>query len=92
MVSNNYENAVRSPFLDVFKEAKVPVLVISNQLDEMVFKQVESYKGYNFVNIELGYEEMARELGSEGIKRDVNDPKVPEGELSAFTLWLKNET
>jgi molecular chaperone HtpG len=36
--ASNYQNAINSPFLDVFKDAGVPVLVLSNQMDEMVFK------------------------------------------------------
>jgi len=46
-----------------FKDSDVPVLIVQNQVDEMVFNQIGSYKGFTFVNVESGYEEISKDLG-----------------------------
>ena len=46
-----------------FKDSDVPVLIVQNQVDEMVFNQIGSFKGFTFVNVESGYEEISKDLG-----------------------------
>jgi HSP90 family molecular chaperone len=31
------EDALKNPFMEAFKDSDVPVLIVSNQVDEMVF-------------------------------------------------------
>ena len=53
----------------------------------MVFKQIGSYKGYTFVNIEsASYEELQRDLE---LKEEVQASGIPEDETEDFCKWLK---
>jgi len=45
--------------MEPFKDSDVPVLLVSNQVDEMIFQQIGTFKGYTFVNVESGYEEIS---------------------------------
>lgn len=48
--------------MEPFKDSDIPVLIVSTQVDEMVFKQIGTYKGFNYVNVESGYEEISKDL------------------------------
>ena len=73
-----------------FKDSDVPVLIVQNQVDEMVFNQIGSFKGFTFVNIESGYEEISKDLGEkEKSEEDKNKPQLPEDDVTTFCLWLK---
>jgi len=59
-----------NPFMEPFKDSDVPVLLIGNQVDEMVFQQIGTFKGYTFVNVESGYEEVSKDLGEKNVHED----------------------
>ena len=84
------ELAMTNPFMAPFKDSDVPVLIVSNQIDEMVFQQIGTFKGYTFVNVESGYEEIAKDLGDKDIARDDSKESVPEEDITSFCLWLKD--
>lgn len=85
-------DALKSPFMEPFKDSDVPVLIVSHQVDEMVFNQIGTYKGYTFINIETGYDEMSKDLGDKANKvEDLNKPKLPEEDVTNFCLWLKEQ-
>lgn len=44
--------AKRAPFYIAFKEAGIPVLVLTSQLDEFCLTATEQHKGMRFTNIE----------------------------------------
>jgi TNF receptor-associated protein 1 len=83
---------MNNPFMEVFKDSDVPVLMVPNQVDEMVFQQIGTFKGFTFVNVESGYEEMAKDLGNKEAERDSSLPSIPEEDVTQFCLWLKEET
>ena len=58
----------------------------------MVFQQIGTFKGYTFVNVESGYEEIAKDLGDKDIARDDSKESVPEEDITSFCLWLKEQT
>jgi len=65
----NYEAAMASPFYEPFKTlgVDVPIIVLTNQLDEFCFTSSGDYKGFKFVNIEqTQMEEIRKELGIDG--------------------------
>lgn len=74
--------------MEPFKQSNVPVLIVMNQIDEMIFQRIGTYKGYNFVNVESGYEEIAKDLGDVDVKQDDRD-QLPEEDVTQFCLWLK---
>lgn len=78
--------------MEAFKDSNVPVLILSNQADEIVFNQLSHYKKFQFTNIESSYEEMEKDLGDKSKKQiDSNIPSLPEEDVASFSLWLKNE-
>jgi HSP90 family molecular chaperone len=75
------EEANANPFMEPFKDSDVPVLIIGNQVDEMVFQQIGTYKGYTFVNVESGYEEISKDLGSKNVY-DEKTIQIPEEDVT----------
>ena len=49
---DSYDAALNSPFYEPFKGKDVPVLVLTNQLDEFCLASAGDYKGTQFLNIE----------------------------------------
>jgi TNF receptor-associated protein 1 len=78
-----------SPFLEPFNNAKVPVIILANQIDEVCLRNVNEYKGYKFINIESNYDEVAHDLGDK-IEHD-KVSGIPEAEITPFSLWIKSE-
>lgn len=62
----------------------------------MVFKQIGTYKGFNYVNVESGYEEISKDLEKNKTEEDeMQDRKresIPDEEITNFSLWLKEQT
>ena len=86
------KDSLSSPFMGPFKDSDVPVLIVGNQIDEMVFNQIGTYKGFTFVNVESGYEEIQKDLGDrKQTEEDLNKPKLPEDDVTSFCLWLKEQ-
>lgn len=81
-----------NPFMEPFKDSDVPVLIVNNQVDEMIFQQIGTYKGFTFVNVESGYEEIAKDVGDKHQAKKSDGPSIPEEEVTQFCLWLKEET
>ena len=82
------EEAQSNPFMEPFKDSDVPVLVVGNQVDEMIFQQINTYKSFTFVNVETGYEEISQDLNAQKPKDD-GQPTLPEEDVTQFLLWLK---
>jgi len=55
-------------------------------VDEMVFRGLNSYKGFNFVNIETNYDEIAKDI--KNIEHD-KETGLPEEDVTTFCLWIK---
>ena len=78
-----------SPFLEQFKVNNVPVLLLSNHIDEVCFKQIEKFKGHSFTNIESSYDQVSKDLGK---KIEVDSERgLPEEDTTTFSLWMKAE-
>lgn len=44
------------------------------------------------MNVETSYDEMSKDLGESKVKpEDKGKPSLPEDDVAAFCLWLKNE-
>ena len=88
-VTQERQSIEDSPFYDPFKGSDVPVLILTNNVDEICFQQIQDYKGKTFVNIENSYEEVSKDLKHTENKKD--GPRVSEDDITPFSLWLKNE-
>ena len=90
LVNPSYEAAMNSPFMEPFKGTDVPVVVLTNNIVEMCFQQQGQFKNKKFSNIETNYEEIAKVLGKKD--EEVSSiSRIPEEDVVAFSLWLKNE-
>ena len=85
----NYNAAMKSPFYEPFIGKDVPVLIITNQLDEFCFTQAGDYKGMQFMNIEqVELNEIKKMLGI--TDDDSIKSRLPEEDVTGFCLWLKD--
>ena len=55
-------------------------------VDEMVFRGLQKYKNFSFVNIETNYEDFAKDLKES--EHDKNKG-LPEEDVTTFCLWTK---
>ena len=89
LFSPNKEAAEHSPYMDAFKPKGIPVLYSHHHVDEMIFRQMNDYKGHKFVNIEQSLEGLEKDQVST-TEYDENKG-VPEHDLNPFTEWVANE-
>lgn len=79
-----------SPFMEPFKGTDVPVLILTNNIDEVCFQQQGQYKNKRFTNIETSYDQISKELGKKD--EDISTySRIPEEDVTTYSLWLKNE-
>jgi HSP90 family molecular chaperone len=83
--------AMNNPFMEVFKESDVPILIVTNNVDEILFQQIGLYKNFKFQSIETSYEEISKDLGDKAKNQNSNAPSIPDDDVTSFSLWLKNE-
>mmetsp|Transcript_41402 Transcript_41402/g.43323 ORF Transcript_41402/g.43323 Transcript_41402/m.43323 type:complete len:742 (+) Transcript_41402:1-2226(+) len=74
--------------IEQFEGTDLPILFSSDPVDEMIFRQINQYKDFKFLNIESESDDFLDKLRSEK-GETVN--KLPESDISPYTLWLKNE-
>ena len=85
----SYDAALASPFYEPFVGKDVPVLVLTNQLDEFCLTSTAEYKGLKFVSIEqTQVEDIRKDLGL-AAPEDSSSSKLPEEDVTNFCLWLK---
>jgi HSP90 family molecular chaperone len=65
VVNPSFEMAMNSPFMEPFKGSDLDVMVLTNNVDEIIFQQNGNYKNKRFVNIESSYEEISKDLGKD---------------------------
>jgi HSP90 family molecular chaperone len=61
------DQALNSPFMEPFKNAGAeapPVLILTNNVDEICFQQIGQFKNFSFLNIESSYDEISKDLGN----------------------------
>lgn len=91
-VSGSTRNtAMQNPFIEVLKENEVPVLILTNNVDEILFNQIQTYKKFAFKSIESSYEDISKDLGDKAKAQKSDMPSLPDDDVTSFSLWLKNE-
>jgi len=76
--------------MEPFKGTDVDVLILTNNVDEILFQQNENFKGKKFVNVESSYEQIYKDLGKKA-DESITESRIPEEDVTGFCLWLKNE-
>lgn len=75
-------------YLENYKTQDLPILICSSPLDEMIFQRVSQYKNFKFLNIENESDDFLSQFKQE-TESALN--KIPEEDVTPFTLWIKNE-
>ena len=60
----------------------------TDPIDEMIFKQVNEYKDFKFLNIENETDDFIDKIRTE---KGETLSKIPESDVTSYTSWLKNE-
>ena len=91
VVNPHFDAALKSPYMEPFKDTDIDVLVLTNNVDEILFQQNTDWKGKKFVNIESSYEEIAKDIGKKSEEDSLARSRIPEDDITPFCLWLKND-
>lgn len=91
LVNNQFELALKSPYMEPFKGSDIDVLILTNNVDEILFQQNGEYKGKKFVNIESNFDEIQKDLGNNSEQESMQRSRIPETDVSGFCIWLKEE-
>lgn len=90
-LTSNKAHALHSPYMEPFVKNEVPVLFISVNIEEMIFRQLNEYKKFKFINIESAEADLPAELIKEQKEVTLDKEKIAEDEVQLFSLWIKNE-
>ena len=74
--------------IEQFSDTGLPILCSFDPIDEMIFRQVNEYKDFKFLNIENESDDFLDKLRAD---KGETLNKIPEDDISSYTLWLKNE-
>lgn len=77
----------RSPHLEPYNKAGLPVIMLNVHIDEIVFREIGTYKDFKFANIETDEEDLSKYL--EEVKHD-ESKGIKSEDLTTFPLWIKN--
>ena len=88
VVASDKGDMENNVFLENFQGTELPILYSNNPVDEMIFRQINQYKDYKFLNIENESDDFLEKIRNE---QGSIVSKIPEDEISSYTLWLKNE-
>lgn len=91
IVNPQYEMALSSPFMEPFKGSDLDVIILTQNIDEILFQQSGDFKGKKFVNIESAFEEIQKDLGKDLAAESNERNRLPEEDITGLCLWLKNE-
>ena len=91
IVNPVYDYALKSPFLEPFKDSKLDVLILSNNVDEILFQQNNEWKGKKLINVESAFDQISKDLGGKPEEEAAARNRIPEEDATSFCLWLKEE-
>ena len=91
IVNNQYDLALKSPFMEPFRDSDLDVIILTNQVDEILFNQNGEYRGKKFVNVESNFDEIQKDLGNKSEVESLERSRIPEEDITGFCLWLKEE-
>jgi HSP90 family molecular chaperone len=67
VTAQSRELGLNNPFMEPFRAAGAdapPVLILTNNVDEICFSQLSEYKGHIFTNVETAtYEDISKDIG-----------------------------
>ena len=75
-------------FLENYKGSNLPVLITNTPLDDMIFRQINEYNNFKFLNIENETDDFLTNFKTES---GSVVSKIPDDDITPYTLWIKNE-
>lgn len=66
--------------MEPFSNTNIPVLLTYIHIDEMVFRNMNQYKNYKFVNVESDFEEVLKDIKK--LSNQEQDAKEPTSKIS----------
>ena len=91
IVNQQYDLAMKSPYMEPFKNSDLDILILTNNVDEILFQQNSDYKGKKFVSVESNFDEIQKDLGLDTDSDSMAKSRIPENDISPFCIWLKEE-
>lgn len=93
MFSPNRSVALDSPYVYALTKAGIPVLIANTHIDEAIFRELDTYEGLKFANVETDTEDVERNIQSVGepVKEKKGEGEVPAEDITPFSLWMKHE-
>ena len=76
--------------MEPFRDSDIDVLILTNNIDEILFQQNGEYKGKRMVSIETNFEDIQKDLGDKSEKDSIERSRIPEDDVTPFCLWVKN--
>ncbi len=83
--------ALKSPYMEPFADSDLDVIILTNNVDEILFQQTGEYKGKKFISIESAFDEIQKDLGNKPEMESLERSRIPENDISPFCIWLKEE-
>jgi len=75
--------------MEPFRDSDLDVIVLTNNVDEIIFQQTGEYRGKKFVSIESNFDEIQKDLGGQSEIDSIERNRIPEEDTSVFCIWLK---
>lgn len=94
LFGSNRGTANDSPYMYPLTKAGVPVLIADTHLDEVIFRELDTFEGLKFANVETDTEDVERTLkglGDEAKQEVKGTERIRDEELTPFSLWIKQE-
>ena len=91
LVNNQFDMALKSPYMEPFKGSDLDVVILTNNVDEILFQQTGEYKGKKFISIESAFDEIQKDLGTSTEMESLERSRIPENDITPFCIWLKEE-
>lgn len=90
-LSSSDQAAKNSPYMEQFTQNEIPVLYISVNIEEMIFRDLRHYKNFDFQNIEELNTEIPKELQKSKSELEITQKSLPKEDHQPLTLWIRNE-
>ena len=89
IVNPQYDLALKSPYMEPFQNSDLDVIILTNNVDEIIFQQHGEFRNKKFVSVESNFEEIQKDLGGQSEAEAIERSRIPEEDISPFCIWLK---
>jgi HSP90 family molecular chaperone len=73
VTGSSKEHIEKSPYYEPFLGSEIPVIMLYNQADEIIFAQMQTYKNFILTNIESSFDEIEQDVLRAHTKQQIED-------------------